>query len=245
VNFASDGSVDPSRSIAPHPNPLLQLPCSIVQTLRKGEIVYQQGQRSSQFCLILEGKVELVRSVAGRADPMVIDVYGKDDFFGESAFITFLHPETAIALEQTRLMVWTVEEINELLPARPKLALALIQFIVQRSLELEGRIEALAVESIPSRLVRALVHFSERFGIRENDGLLHMPPFRHRMLGQYVGTSREVISEYMSKLRNEGCIRYSRTKLTVDPAALAHRLTQGRQSAVTGKAHTGRLTNTI
>ena len=245
MNFASDGSADPSQSIAQRSNPLLQLPCSIVRTLSKGETVYQQGQRAAQFCLILEGKVELIRSVAGRSDPMVIDVYGKDDFFGESAFITLLYPETAVALGETRLMVWTAEEINDLLPARPKLALALIQFIVQRSLDLERRIEALAVEGIPSRLVRALVHFSERFGIRKNDGLLHMPPFRHRLLGQYVGTSREVISEYMSQLRNEGCIRYSRTNLAVDPEALAHRLTQGKHPTAAGKSDAGDLTNTI
>jgi CRP-like cAMP-binding protein len=221
---------------------LQQLPCSIIQVFGRGETIYRQDQRSANFYLLIDGKVELYRTVGTGSRSVVVDIYRQGEFFGESTFSVLRYPETAVALQDTRVMVWTVDEINRLIPDRPKLAIALIQFIVQRSRDFERRIESMAIESISTRLARALIRFSERFGTRGDDGSVHMVPFRHELLGQYVGTSREIISEYMNRLRERGCIRYSRHDISLDVEALNCWLNQN-QSSHAGKSAAARVAN--
>lgn len=37
-----------------------------------------------------------------------------------------------------------------------------------------------------------------------------MMPFTHVLLSRYVGTSREIITQYMNRFRKQGCLSYSR-----------------------------------
>jgi CRP/FNR family transcriptional regulator len=142
---------------------------------------------------------------------VVVDIYQADEFFGESAFLgRSSRAELAVALEGTKLMTWTTAEIEDISMRRPKLAVALMQLLVQRSVDFAERIESFSVDNIARRLARTLIRFSERLGLRSDDGSIQMIPFTHELLSQYVGTSREIVTHYMNLFRRQGYLRYSR-----------------------------------
>ena len=118
--------------------------------------------------------------------------------------------ELAVALEGTKQMTWTTAEIEDISMRRPKLAVALMQLLVQRSVDFAERIESFSVDNIARRLARTLIRFSERLGLRSDDGSIQMIPFTHELLSQYVGTSREIVTHYMNLFRRQGYLRYSR-----------------------------------
>ena len=72
-----------------------------------------------------------------------------------------------------------------------------------------------ASDRIDRRLALALVRFAERFGKPQEDGGLKMEPLTHELLAQYVGTSRELITCHMAKLRQLGMLQYSRRSIVV------------------------------
>jgi CRP/FNR family transcriptional regulator len=173
-------------------------------------VIYDQQQPSTAIYLVIDGKVKVSRLVDD-GHQVVIDIYQPDEFFGESAFLNLpLRPEQATALESTRLMTWSAAEIEEIVTRRPRLAVALLQILAQRTLEFTHRIESFSVDNIARRLARSLVRFSERLGIEEPDGSVRMTPFTHELLSQYVGTSREIVTHYMNQFRRQGYLRYSR-----------------------------------
>jgi CRP-like cAMP-binding protein len=47
-----------------------------------------------------------------------------------------------------------------------------------------------------------------------------MMPFIHGMLGRYVGTSREIVTHHMTRLRKQGYISYSRKGIRLYSDAL-------------------------
>ena len=47
---------------------------------------------------------------------------------------------------------------------RPRLAVALLQILVQRTIDFTHRIESFSVDNIARRLARSLIRFSERLG---------------------------------------------------------------------------------
>jgi CRP-like cAMP-binding protein len=107
-------------------------------------------------------------------------------------------------------MSWAIADMEDLVTKRPRLALALLQVLAQRNTELSRRIESLSLDTIERRLARSLIRFSERLGQTEQDGSVRLMPLTHELLSRYVGTSREIITQYMNRFRKQGYVSYSR-----------------------------------
>ena len=199
--------VAPQRALE---DPLAHLPCSSIVEYRKGQTIYNQDQPSTAIYLVIGGKVKVSR-LADDGRQVIVDIYQPDEFFGESAFLgSGSRAEQATALETTKLMTWTTTEIEDIILKRPRLAVALVQIFVQRTVDFATRIESFSADNIAQRLARTLVRFSERLGAREEDGSTRMVPFTHELLSQYVGTSREIVTHYMNHFRKQGYLQYSR-----------------------------------
>ena len=207
-------------------DPLAHLPCSSILEYRRGQVIYDQDQPSTSIYLVIDGKVKVCR-MADDGRQVVVDIYQADEFFGESAFLSAsTRDEQALALEGTKVMTWTTAEIEDLVTHRPRLAIALLQILVQRSIEFGNRIESFSVDNIARRLARTLIRFSERLGHGADDGSVQMMPFTHELLSQYVGTSREIVTHYMNQFRRQGYLRYSRKGIMLYRDALRDWLRQ-------------------
>lgn len=201
-------------------DPLVYLPSSSILNYRKNQIIYNQDHPSTNICLVIDGKVKVCR-ITDDGRPVIVDIYQHEDFFGESAFLNSpTRGEQAVALENTKVMVWTMAEIEEIVMRRPRLGVALLQMLARRSIEFGHRIESFSVESVARRLGRGLIRFSERLGQNADDGSVQMMPFTHELLSQYVGTSREVVTHFMNQFRRQGYLSYSRKGILLRPDAL-------------------------
>jgi CRP/FNR family cyclic AMP-dependent transcriptional regulator len=207
-------------------DPLAHLPCSTILEYRKGQTIYSQDQPSTSIYLVIDGKVKVCR-LADDGRQVVVDIYQPDEFFGESAFLgPQQRTEISVALENTKVMTWTTTEIEDIATRRPKLAIALLQLLVQRSMDFGSRIESFSVDNIARRLARSLIRFSERLGHQTEDGSVQMIPFTHELLSQYVGTSREIVTHYMNQFRRQGYLRYSRKGILLHRDAMKEWLRQ-------------------
>ncbi len=214
---------------APHKSledPLAHLPCSTIVEYRKGQTIYNQDQPSTSLYLVIDGKVKVVR-LADDGHQVVVDIYQQDELFGESAFLSLPHrSEQATVLEDAKLMAWSTQEIEEIVMKRPRLAVALLQIQVQRTLDMTERIESFSADNIARRLARSLIRFSERLGTVEADGSVRMSAFTHELLSQYVGTSREIVTHYMNQFRRQGYLQYSRRGIVMYRDAMSQWLRQ-------------------
>ena len=207
-------------------DPLAHLPCSSIVEYRRGQSIYNQDQPSTAIYLVIGGKVKVSR-LADDGRQVIVDIYQPDEFFGESAFVGAApRLEQAIALDHTKLMAWGTAEIEEVIMKRPRLAVALVQIFVKRTMEVADRIESFSADNIGQRLARSLIRFSERMGARQEDGSIRMAPFTHELLSQYVGTSREIVTHYMNQFRRQGYLQYSRKGIVLYRGALQEWLRQ-------------------
>ena len=72
-----------------------------------------------------------------------------------------------------------------------------------------------------------------QFGTLEDDGSVRMLPLTHGLLSRYVGTSRELISHYMSRFRKQGYVTYSRSGIQLYRDALQASIDGGHASSET------------
>jgi CRP/FNR family transcriptional regulator len=212
----------------PLEDPLAHLPCSTILEFRKGQVVYNQDQPSTSLYLVIEGKVKVSR-LSDDGHQVVVDIYQPDEFFGESAFLNLPHrAEQVTTLEDTKLMAWTTAEIEDIVLKRPHLAMAMLQILVQRTINLTQRIESFSADNIARRLARSLLRFSDRLGTPQPDGTVKMAAFTHELLSQYVGTSREIVTHYMNQFRRMGFLQYSRRGVVLSRAPFEQWLRENR-----------------
>lgn len=200
-------------------DPLVHLPCGRISEFRRNETIYSQEEPPQSLYLVVDGRVKVSR-VTPEGRQVVVDIYQADEFFGEAAFVGGApHAEMAIALENLKVMAWGIAEIEDIVTRRPKLGIALLQLLVQRSIDFGTRIESFSVDTIPRRLARSLIRLSDRLGQPAEDGSIQMIPLTHEFLSQYVGTSREIITHHMNEFRRKGYLRYSRKGILLERSA--------------------------
>ncbi len=202
-------------------DPLKHLPCSTLREYRKGELIYDHDRPSTCLYLVLDGHVKVCR-IASNGNPVVLDIYRPDEFFGELALLGPSQGgcERAVAMVTTKAMVWTIDHVEEIVGRCPELALALLQVFARRVLDFSQRIDRMIVDSSARRLAWSLLRLSERLGRETGDGRVQVMPFTHELLAEYVGTSREIITHYMNEFRRRGHLQYSRKGILLSPQGL-------------------------
>jgi CRP/FNR family cyclic AMP-dependent transcriptional regulator len=189
---------------------LAYLPVSGTKEYRGNQLIFGPDLPSNCIYLVVLGKVGLSHLCADGSE-VLLDIVLPDELFGESAFINVPKPsECATAIGKTTIMSWPTPDIEELVMRRPQLGLALIQMLAGRSLAYNRQIESFSLDNTERRLARLLIRFADRLGIPEDDGSVRMMPFTHEALAGYVGTSREIVTQYMNQVRRDGFISYSR-----------------------------------
>src|SRR5581483_8150612 len=200
---------------------LMYLPRKGVIECRRGQIIYDEQHQSSGLYLVVKGRVKVSITMEDGSQT-VTGVYCADEFFGEGAMVGKPErQERAVALENTTLLSWTNEEIEDQIERQPKLGMALIQILVERCLDFEARLQSMALEKTPQRVAFCLLSFAQRLGTPGPDGAVRIPPFTHQLLSEYVGTSREIVTFQMNHLRHLALLRYSRKgiEIFVEPLA--------------------------
>jgi CRP-like cAMP-binding protein len=110
-------------------DPLAYLPYCRVSEYRKGKTIYGFNQPTTKIYLVIDGAVKVCR-ITETGRNVLMDIYKADEFFGESAFLASAGrgAEMAAAVENTKVMAWTVEQVEDIILSRyPQLAIGFVQ----------------------------------------------------------------------------------------------------------------------
>jgi CRP-like cAMP-binding protein len=164
--------------------------------------------------------------------------------FGECALVPagLAMRQSAVALDRAQAMSWSTEEVQRRVESQPKLALALIEHFAQSNCLLKDRVKMLAGFTTGPRVTFALLQLARESGAPRPDGSLRITGLTHQSIAEYVGTSREIVTSEMNRLRQLGYVSYSRRHLDVFADAMAERQRQeagGARLAQGSAGHAG------
>jgi CRP/FNR family cyclic AMP-dependent transcriptional regulator len=204
--------------VAPAANPEIELlellPQRSAQELARGSVIYSPHQPCTHLSLVVVGRVKV--SIAPDEGDTACRLVFKGSLLGESALIQPSDRlETAVALSPVSLISWTSSEIERQVDLYPRLGVVLCQYMVRQCLEMADRLQNLALYNTPERVMMALAELAHRTGVEMPDGTMRVETLTHQTLSEYVGTSREVVTFHLNRLRSLGFIRYSRRNMDV------------------------------
>ena len=201
-------------------DPLIYLPRKPAYEVSKGRTIYDETNPPSHLYVVILGRVK-VSSMNGEGRQSVSRIVRTEGLFGEACLIgNSRDGELATTLDNVMLMGWDRAEIESRIEQEPRLGIALFQYMVHQCLELKDRIETMAVHKTPERVMLALLQLAADLGTETEDGATRIAHLTHDTIAEFVGTSREIVSCQMNRLRRLGLIRYSRKHLDVYTQAM-------------------------
>ncbi len=215
-------------------DPLTYLPRKPVQEYAKGRVIYDAQHPPGDLYVVILGRVK-ISNTAEDGCQTVGRIVRAEGLFGESCLVgPTTRSETACALDNVTLMAWTRAEIEQQIEREPRLGIALSQYLVRQCLELQDRIESMAVHKTPERVMLALLQLASDLGTPTPDGAVRVQSLTHHTIAEFVGTSREIVTFQMNRLRRLGLIRYSRKFIDIYASAMRENLKQQGMSIPRG-----------
>ncbi len=205
-------------------DPLTYLPRKPVQEFAKGRVIYDAEHPPGDLYVVILGRVK-ISNTAEDGCQTVGRIVRAEGLFGESCLVGPTNRnESAMALDNVTLMSWSRAEIEMQIEREPRLGIALSQYLVRECLELQDRIESMAVHKTPERVMLALLQLASDLGTPTADGATRVASLTHHTIAEFVGTSREIVTFQMNRLRRLGLIRYSRKYIDVYVLAMRDNL---------------------
>jgi CRP/FNR family transcriptional regulator len=186
------------------------------RVVRRGGIVFREGEVARGLFVIGEGRVKLARlSPSGREQ--VLHVEGAGASLGEvPVFDGAGYVATATALTDARLLFVERAALFALCRRRPDVALGIIAVLARRLRRFAALIEDLALRDVTGRLAGFLLAEASRPGV---DGVFEIGT--QEQVAARLGTVRELVSRSLVRLARAGLIgRAGRRVRIVDPARL-------------------------
>jgi CRP-like cAMP-binding protein len=176
-------------------------------SLKRGEVLFNEGDDGNQLYVVTEGKVKLGRtSPDGREN--LLAILGPGQMFGE---LSFFDPgprsATATAVTDVELMSLGHEALSPVLATHTDVALALLHQLAGRLRRTNEVVGDLVFSDVPGRVAKALLDLAGRFGRKADDGVHVNHDLTQEELAQLVGASRETVNKALADFASRGWLR--------------------------------------
>ena len=193
--------------------------------LRRGEILFHQGDPVHGFYFVLGGQMQLTVAAADGAEK-VVEIVPAGESFGEAVvFDGITYPVTASALVDSELLAISSQAVLRLLDRDPSFARRLLANMAVRLRRLVRDVESYSLRTSEQRVIGLLLHQIEAGGGDLPASCAVELPASKQTLASRLSLTPETFSRVLRGLSAEGLISVQgRRVLLHDVPALAARL---------------------
>jgi CRP/FNR family transcriptional regulator, dissimilatory nitrate respiration regulator len=186
---------------------------STLKKFKAGDLVIGESDPIRSFYVVITGQLKLYRSSAeGKEQTLQLLVPG-DPFGLCTAFATDAFPASAMAIEDSSVLLIPGTFMEEIARQEPALLFNIIRILSNRLKESMTIIESLALKEIPGRLAAFLLHLSPRDAAHKKTSV--ELTISQRELAKILGSSPEALSRALRKMANDGILSTAGRVITI------------------------------
>ncbi|MDX2099199.1 MAG: Crp/Fnr family transcriptional regulator [Leptolyngbyaceae cyanobacterium bins.59] len=182
---------------------------SVLQTYKRGETLFWEGDEGTGFFIVKTGKVKVFK-VANAGKEQILHLFGPQEHFAEVPALdggTF--PASAAAIDLSEVIFIPRSPFLAVLQQHPTLAIAMLSTFARHLRRLAHLVDTLSFKEVPERLANYLLRLSDRMGQAEVVEL----DVSKGQLASLLGTIPETLSRAFYKLNQEGMIEMNGTTI--------------------------------
>lgn len=182
---------------------------------RKGQTILRQGEQGESLFVIVSGQVRIYM-LSPDGHEVSVSICDRGDFFGEMALLLDM-PRTANveAMKSTEVLVLHRQAFRQHLLSNPQAAVRIIEALSRRLRRTTESVEELTSLSVRQRMARRLLELAERYGVRQDSGILIDLDLSQEAMASLAGTTRESANRALGYLRDQGIVQIDRVRVLV------------------------------
>ena len=193
----------------------------------KGEIIFHQGDESSEMYIVVEGKIRIYRTSPAGGETS-ITILTRGDINGEFSMIDNQpRSATARAIVRTTTLQIRSDCFVEHMHRIPNIALAMNKLLVEKLRWNASYAETIAQYDAAGRLLHILLLYNDKIGQSLELGKRYLVDLglNQTDLASLVGARREWVNRILRDWKRRGLIAYRGGKITILdlPAVVAER----------------------
>lgn len=195
---------------------LLECLNAAVKTYRKGEYIFQAGDVTENFGMIIEGKVQII-SDDYWGERQILAGFGKGQLFGEAYACMEKMPllVSAIAVEESQVLMLNAHRVLQTCTSacdfHRRLVENLVGILAKKNLTLTRKIDQISKKTIRGKV---LAYLSSEAGQQDSNDIT--VPFNRQQLAEYLAVDRSALSAELSRMQKEGIISYRKNHFVLN-----------------------------
>jgi CRP-like cAMP-binding protein len=178
--------------------------------LKKGQIIFMDGDSATGFYVLFEGKVRIYKSNP-EGKEYTIHIINPGQLFAEVAIFEGKHfPADCMAMEDSVVGFFAKDKFLHLIERHPKISLKIIASLSRFLRDYNRMVEELALKEVSSRLARYI--------LEKTDGRLKrviVLNVNKTELAKTLGTISETLSRNLKKLKDLDVISVQGQEITI------------------------------
>lgn len=184
--------------------------------IKKGTIIFNEGDPLGRLYLILGGFVKLYRlSEDGKETTSYL--LGPNYILGVRALLS--EDETAFhnaeAITDLKVVTISREEYFKSVEENPEFLVDIAYVFIDRLKYTERKLEGFIYADTVSRVSNFLLDSAIRFGKKQKSHILIPLELTHQRISEFVGSFRETVTLALHRLENEKVIKYTHGEITI------------------------------
>jgi CRP-like cAMP-binding protein len=160
------------------------------------QTIFEKGDKGTSLMAVLSGQVKIC-TYSSDGKELILNIIDSGGLFGEIAVLDH-HPRsaTAVAIEDTELLVLEGSRLMPFLTGDQEIASRLLAVLCQRLRQTSEQLEDALLRDAPARLARCLLRLGDTHGARDGTGVSLKIRLSQAQLGNLIGMSRESVNKY-------------------------------------------------
>jgi CRP-like cAMP-binding protein len=175
------------------------IPLSWIREYARGEMVFQEGDASDMFYVVLTGRIKVFKHGPDGHD-IILEMFGPGGPLGAVAtYESRPYPASAAPVEPSSCLLIPRDAFFDLLERHPTFVRGLLGSLSLRLVELTTRLAELTGGRIEARFARLFVKLADQLGLHDGRGTFVPLTLTRQELADLVGTTIETAIRIMSR----------------------------------------------
>jgi len=177
--------------------------------LRKGDILFRNGEEGHSLYMIIAGKIKIVRQ-SRDGDEMILAVLSAGDFCGEMALLDGLSRSAdAVAAEETHLYGLNRKDFLAYVMNNETAVKAILSALSKRLRRADDLLEDIFFLNISMRLAKKLIELAMSSDLQQQGNEPIKLSISQKDLAGMIGATRESVNKELRTLREKNLISLS------------------------------------
>ncbi len=185
------------------------------RVIHRRQMLFTQGSPADGIYLVETGRMRVFYTAPSGREITLAYWHPGNFVGGPDVFGSGLHLWSGVAMADCSIVHFPGKVLRRLVLQMPGLAIGIIEGLTFKGKCYSALAQMLGTRSVTERLAHLLLHLSDTYGLRQDDGIVISAALTHADIAHMVGATRQWVTISLKRFEEQGIITSRKSKIVI------------------------------